>query len=816
MPASALEQMILELINRTRLDPAGEAARFGIDLNEGLSPNTLSGVSKQPLAMNESLLSAARAHSQDMIDRDYFDHNTPEGVTPFQRMSNAGYSFVAAAENIARSSTSGSVTTQMTLDLHQGLFVDAGIPGRGHRTNLLDNSYQEVGVGQITGNFQSLNTTMLTQDFARASSRQFITGVSYADTFQDDNFYSIGEGRNGMTVTVGASSVSTGAAGGYSLQVGTGVQNVTFSGGGLSAPISLAVTVLANTNAKVDVVDQNVIYTSASLTDLGGAATIIGLGTIGLTLTGDGGNDTIVGAKGNDTLNGGGGTDTAGFSGARSAYTISQIIGGVQITGPDGTDQLLNIENAAFSDQTIALGVGGQPPTITSNGGGDTASIFILENSSAVTVVSASDPDPGTVLTFAVSGGADASRFQIDAATGALSFLDPPDFESPSDAGANNSYIVQVSASDGSLADTQTITITVSNANDPGQALTGDGGANTLVGGDGSDTIDGAGGTDSLFGGLGSDVIFAGPGDDTANGGGGSDTILGQDGNDTVSGDSGDDRINGGLGNDVIFGGSGNDELGAGPGNDTIVGQDGNDVIFGEDGIDVANGGVGADIMLGGLGNDTFGGGDSNDILVGGDDDDLLFGEDGVDNINGEFGNDGVVGGSGDDILGGGAGDDIVVGDDGNDVLFGEIGNDAMNGGFGNDTLLGADGNDTLGGGAGGDDINGGFGNDTIFGENGDDILNGSAGNDVMIGGGNDDVFVFAPGDGADTIGDFVTGGPEDRIWFAGSSLHSFADVTANATEIAGNTVIAYNSFFSVTLNGVGKAQLTAGDFIFS
>ena len=95
MPATALEQMLLELINRARLDPAAEAARFGIDLNEGLAPNTISGVSKQPLAMNETLLSVARAHSQDMINRDYFAHDTPEGVTAFQRIANAGYSAIA-------------------------------------------------------------------------------------------------------------------------------------------------------------------------------------------------------------------------------------------------------------------------------------------------------------------------------------------------------------------------------------------------------------------------------------------------------------------------------------------------------------------------------------------------------------------------------------------------------------------------------------------------------------------------------------------------------------------------------------------------
>jgi len=358
--------------------------------------------------------------------------------------------------------------------------------------------------------------------------------------------------------------------------------------------------------------------------------------------------------------------------------------------------------------------------------------------------------------------------------------------------------------------------ITATDVGGPGINWVGTPEGDIFFGTNGADVLDGRDGGDILTGESGNDIIFAGTGDDTATGGAGSDTILGQDGNDTLSGDTGDDRINGGLGGDVIFGGTGNDELGGATGNDTLVGQEGADAIFGEDGNDTANGGPGNDIMVGGIGNDTFGGGSENDVLVGGDGDDLLFGEEGTDSINGEFGNDGVIGGASDDLLGGGPGDDIVVGDDGNDVLFGETGNDAMNGGFGNDTLLGSDGDDQLGGGAGDDDVNGGFGNDTIFGENGSDILNGSAGNDVLIGGGNDDTFAFSVNDGADTIGDFFAGGPEDRIWFIGTSLHSFADVQANAVTNGGNTTITYNGFFTVTLNGVTIAQLTAGDFIFT
>jgi len=106
------------------------------------------------------------------------------------------------------------------------------------------------------------------------------------------------------------------------------------------------------------------------------------------------------------------------------------------------------------------------PPVITSNGGGDAASVSIPENTTAVTTVAASDPDSSS-LSHAIAGGGDAAKFQINAASGALSFIAAPDFEIPGDSDHNNSYIVQVRASDGSLADTQTITVSVTNVNDP-------------------------------------------------------------------------------------------------------------------------------------------------------------------------------------------------------------------------------------------------------------------------------------------------------------------------------------------------------------
>ncbi len=75
--------------------------------------------------------------------------------------------------------------------------------------------------------------------------------------------------------------------------------------------------------------------------------------------------------------------------------------------------------------------------------------------------VTATDADvPAQTITFAIVGGADQSRFTI-APNGALSFVSPPDFESPADADGNNIYVVTIEVSDGSLIASQTIQVSI-------------------------------------------------------------------------------------------------------------------------------------------------------------------------------------------------------------------------------------------------------------------------------------------------------------------------------------------------------------------
>lgn len=118
-------------------------------------------------------------------------------------------------------------------------------------------------------------------------------------------------------------------------------------------------------------------------------------------------------------------------------------------------------------------------PVITSNGGGATVSLSIAENISAVTTVTASVYS-GSTKTFSISGGVDAAKFTINASTGALTFVTPPDYENPTDAGLNNVYDVQVTVTDGQgTTDMQAIAVTVTNTNDNSPVITSNGGGST-------------------------------------------------------------------------------------------------------------------------------------------------------------------------------------------------------------------------------------------------------------------------------------------------------------------------------------------------
>ena len=92
------------------------------------------------------------------------------------------------------------------------------------------------------------------------------------------------------------------------------------------------------------------------------------------------------------------------------------------------------------------------------------------ENQTAVATVMATDADSGDTVSYAVTGGDDQAWFQIDPASGALTFAAVPDHENPADADSNNVYLVTVTATGGTggraLTTEQVITVTVNDVDE--------------------------------------------------------------------------------------------------------------------------------------------------------------------------------------------------------------------------------------------------------------------------------------------------------------------------------------------------------------
>jgi uncharacterized protein YkwD len=90
------------------------------------------------LVHDEALRHVARAHSEDMVRRGFFDHVNPDGLDPFDRLALEFISYSAAAENIAWNrgySDPGAVAVSGWMD------------SPGHRTNILNGTYTHAGLG---------------------------------------------------------------------------------------------------------------------------------------------------------------------------------------------------------------------------------------------------------------------------------------------------------------------------------------------------------------------------------------------------------------------------------------------------------------------------------------------------------------------------------------------------------------------------------------------------------------------------------------------------------------------------------------------
>lgn len=125
-PRPDLEKQMLDLVNRERV-----------------------AAGLKPLEADPELTEVARRHSADMFARGYFAHDTPEGLSPFDRMRAANVRFGTAGENLALAPTIPVA--------HTGLMNSPG-----HRANILRPEFGRLGIGVMDGGMRGL---MVSQEF---------------------------------------------------------------------------------------------------------------------------------------------------------------------------------------------------------------------------------------------------------------------------------------------------------------------------------------------------------------------------------------------------------------------------------------------------------------------------------------------------------------------------------------------------------------------------------------------------------------------------------------------------------------------------
>lgn len=107
------------------------------------------------LTRNNLLDEAAKNKVSDMFAKQYFDHVSPDGIAPAELVLSVGYNYRYTGENLAM----GNFTDEKAL-------VDAWMASPGHRANILNKNYSEIGVATGLNNILNYYTWLAVQEFA--------------------------------------------------------------------------------------------------------------------------------------------------------------------------------------------------------------------------------------------------------------------------------------------------------------------------------------------------------------------------------------------------------------------------------------------------------------------------------------------------------------------------------------------------------------------------------------------------------------------------------------------------------------------------
>lgn len=118
------------------------------------------------LIVDERLSQSAQQKAEHMLEHNYWNHNAPDGTTPWVFIEQAGIEYEAAGENLAR----GFYSVES--------MVEAWMGSPMHRANILNKSFTHVGIGTATGTLEGVETTVVVAHYAWPTDSANVQGAS--------------------------------------------------------------------------------------------------------------------------------------------------------------------------------------------------------------------------------------------------------------------------------------------------------------------------------------------------------------------------------------------------------------------------------------------------------------------------------------------------------------------------------------------------------------------------------------------------------------------------------------------------------------
>jgi len=163
---AVLMQVAYGFVSSGRLEVLGRVSSISAsdllaDTNEQRAESSLPA-----LKVNDELSAAAFMKAKDMFANNYWAHTSPNGITPWKWIGDAGYNYDVAGENLAKNYPTAQAT------------VDAWMNSTTHRANILNTKYQDIGFAVVDGILDGRDTTLVVAYYGTPATAAAVEGAS--------------------------------------------------------------------------------------------------------------------------------------------------------------------------------------------------------------------------------------------------------------------------------------------------------------------------------------------------------------------------------------------------------------------------------------------------------------------------------------------------------------------------------------------------------------------------------------------------------------------------------------------------------------